>query len=40
MPKNVRFEKNKKKTKKQKNPQHHHQVRRVWKTLKSIIKIN
>lgn len=32
MPKNVRFEK-------QKNPQHHHQVRRVWKTLKGIIKI-
>lgn len=34
MPKNVRLEKTK-----QKNPQHHHQVRRVWKTLKSIIKI-
>lgn len=36
MPKNVRFEKQNKK-----NPQHHHhQVRRVWKTLKGIIKIN
>lgn len=34
MPKNVRFEKQNKK-----NPQHHHQVRRVWKTLKGIIKI-
>lgn len=28
------------KTKKEKKPQHHHQLRCVWKTLESIIKIN